>query len=259
MRALLLGGVAALLLLPVGARAQLVVDAPVQDMQGLQSLINDSTELANWVTQLKSWETELADWSRQYGQMAQQITQLVTIGNAVSHVTDIGGAVSALGLVGIQNPLPVNPWAVQSLLAGTNTGLAGIGGTIGGLVNRSWDANHFYTPVDGSLASQLLIERANGQAGYQGVAGGLYQAISDRMPLLRDLHDRLVSSTDVKESADLQARYTIELNYVQAQATQFNAVKAMAEAQQHAWDTRRDEQLSKSLADMIGAADAHGY
>ena len=178
------------------ARAQVEVDAPVLNLQGI-------AQLANWGTQLENWTKELSAWGQQYQQMATQIQQMTSIYNSLSHVTDLGSAVGALGVLGINNPLPVNPWAVQSLLSGNNAGLSGIGASISGLANRSWGANHYYTPTDGSLASQLLVERANGQAGYQGIAGGLYESIAQRMPLLKDLHDRLLTSADVKETADL--------------------------------------------------------
>ena len=96
--------------------------------------------------------------------LQQQVQQVMSIYNAVSHVTDLGSAVSALGLLGIQNPLPVNPYAVQSLLNGTGS-VEGMAGSIGSLFNSNWETSHVYTPTGTSYEASLMERGATSIAG----------------------------------------------------------------------------------------------
>jgi hypothetical protein len=169
------------------------------------------------------------------------------------------GLETALGDLGLTNVLPVEPMAVQQLISGNNTSFAGIGAAISGLVNQSWTQNHVYTPTTGYFGDQQLIDKANGLAGTQGLTQQLYQSISDRLPLLAQLHDEIIASPDIKNTADLQARFAVESSYVQGQIAQFNAISQMATTQQAVWQQQADEQDSKNIAEFIAQGAARGY
>jgi hypothetical protein len=101
--------------------------------------------------------------------LQQQVQQVMTLYNAVAHVTDLGSAVGVLGLLGIQNPLPVNPYTVQSLLSGRGS-IAGMSGTISGLFNTNFVASHVYTPTGDAYEAELMRRNATSIAGVQGLS-----------------------------------------------------------------------------------------
>jgi type IV secretion system protein VirB5 len=185
--------------------------------------------------------------------LQQQVQQVMSIYNAVSHVTDLGSAVSALGMLGIQNPLPVNPYAVQSLLNGRGS-VEGMAGSIGSLFNSNWETAHVYTPTGTSYEASLVQRGATSIAGIQGLSGQLYQSMAQRLPLLQALQDRLNSAKDPKDVMDLQARLAAEQSYIQAQGVQAQTLGMMQVAAYQERQQERDEQRQKDI-DAVLAAD----
>lgn len=185
--------------------------------------------------------------------LQQQLQQVMTIYNAISHVTDLGTAVSALGMLGIQNPLPVNPYSVQSLLSGRG-GVTGMSGSIGTLFNSNWAADHVYTPTGSSFEASLIQRGATGIAGIQGLSGQLYQSMAQRLPLLQELQDRLAVARDPKDVMDLQARLAAEQSYIQAQGVQAQTLAMMQVAAYQDQQQERDEQRQANI-DAVLAAD----
>jgi type IV secretion system protein VirB5 len=185
--------------------------------------------------------------------LQQQVQQIMSIYNAVSHITDLGSAVSALGLLGIQNPLPVNPYAVQSLLSGHGS-VEGMTGSIGSLFNSNWETSHIYTPNGTSFEASLIQQSATSIAGIQSLSGQLYQSMAQRLPLLQALQNRLTDAKDPKDVMDLQARLAAEQSYIQAQSVQAQTLAMMQVAAEQARQQARDEQRQKEI-DAVLAAD----
>ena len=75
---------------------------------------------------------QVTQLTQQLAVMQQQYQQLVMTYQALTRVTDLGSAVSALNMMGIRNPLPINPYAAQSLLNGTG-GASGMLNSLSGL------------------------------------------------------------------------------------------------------------------------------
>src|SRR5262245_62658579 len=109
---------------------------------------------------------------------------------AISGVRDLGSALSAAGMLGLTDRLPVNPYAVQSLLNGTG-GVSGMAGSIGSLFNSNYAGNHVYDATGPGFPADQMQRRATGIAGIQGLAGDLYQGMAERLPLLQQLQARL--------------------------------------------------------------------
>lgn len=204
---------------------------------------------------------QLLDQVRTAGQQLQQLQQqyqvLMTTYQAFSHVTDLGSAVGALGLLGVQNPLPVNPYAVQGLINGTG-GISSAMGSLGGLVQGNYGANHVYAPTDGSWLSQRLNANGNSIAGAQGIAQQLYQSVAQRMPLIAELQQRISTAQDPKDIMDLQARLATEQSYVQGQQMQAQAVTLWYQAQVDSNRQQQDEKLQKDIDDVLQQATANG-
>lgn len=232
MRRGLLIGICVLLVPLVPARA----DVPVIDGMSIAQLVKQVQQAAQQIQLLQ-----------------QQVQQVMSIYNAVSHVTDLGSAVSALGLLGIQNPLPVNPYAVQSLLNGTGS-VEGMAGSIGSLFNSNWETSHVYMPTGTSYETSLMERGATSIAGIQGLSGQLYQSMAQRLPLLQELQDRLTGAKDPKDVMDLQARLAAEQSYIQAQGVQAQTLAMMQVASYQERQQERDEQRQKDI-DAVLAAD----
>ena len=231
MRRRLLIGMCVLLMPLVPARA----DVPVIDGASIAQLVKQVQQAAQQIQLLQ-----------------QQVQQVMSIYNAVSHVTDLGSAVSALGLLGIQNPLPVNPYAVQSLLNGTGS-VEGMAGSIGSLFNSNWETSHVYTPTGSSYEASLMERGATSIAGIQGLSGQLYQSMAQRLPLLQELQDRLNGAKDPKDVMDLQARLAAEQSYIQAQGVQAQTLAMMQVASYQERQQERDEQRQKDIDAVLAA------
>lgn len=196
--------------------------------------------------------TQVQQGAQQIQQLTAQLQQLQATYQAFAHVTDLGSAVSALQMAGIQNPLPVNPGAVQSLLSG-NAGAAGGLGTLGGLFSSTYSANHVYSPTDGSWQSQQMIANGNSIAGAEALSQQLYQGVSQQIPLMQQLLDRLNSATDPKDVMDLQARIQGEAAFVQSQQVQAQALTTWYSAQVQSEHQQQDEKRMQDIDALIAA------
>lgn len=229
-RLLLIGACALIPLMP--ARA----DVPVIDGASLAQLLKEVQQAAQEIQLLQ-----------------QQAQQLMTIYTAISHVTDLSTAVSALDMLGIQNPLPVNPSAVQTLLSGSG-GITGMSGSISTLFNSNWTAQHIYTPSGPSLEQTLIQHGATSIAGIQALSGQLYQSMAQRLPLLQQLQDRLGTAQDPKDVMDLQTRLAAEQSYIQAQGVQAQTLAMMQAAAYQERQQQEDEQRQANI-DAVLAED----
>ena len=75
---------------------------------------------------------QLAEYANQLRELQALYGQANATYQAFTNIRDLGSAVGALQMVGISNPLPVNPYAVQSLMNGSG-GTQGMIGQIGNL------------------------------------------------------------------------------------------------------------------------------
>lgn len=225
------------------ARAQLSVTDP-------GSYIIQNLGIANQVK-------ELASWAKQLAQMEAQYQQLVMTYEALAHVTDLGSAVGALGMLGIRNPLPLNPYAVQGLLNGTG-GVGGMSANIGGLYTGTLSGNQVYQVKTDTWIGQELNRNGSGIAGGQSLAMELYRAAADRMTHLDNLRGQIADASDpsVRESliAQIGAEQTAISNQ-QVQATVLgNYMQSQFASQQQRVQERRQQEIDQVLAD----ARAHG-
>lgn len=222
-----------------------VIVAPIVQPARAQIPVTDAGAITQLVNQVRQGVQEV-----QY--LQQQVQQVMAVYNAIAHVTDLGSAVGALGMLGIQNPLPVNPYALQSLLSGRGS-IAGMSGTIGGLFNTNFTANHVYTPTGDSYETTLLQRRATSIAGMQGLSGQLYQSMAQRLPLLAELQDRLTTATDPKDVQDLTARLTAEQSYIQSQQAQAQTLAIMQVAALQDLQQEREEQRQRDIDAVMDA------
>jgi Type IV secretion system proteins len=77
--------------------------------------------------------------------------------------------------------------------------------------------------------------------------------------VLQALHDQIMASDNIKDTADLQARYQTEQAYVQDQVAQFQAVQQMYQIQKAVWQQQADEHDAQEVSGIIAEATALGY
>ena len=175
------------------------------------------------------------------------------------HNPNLGSVMGLLNALGLQNDLPLNPFAVQSLLSGYG-GMGGLNGvlgqlsSLGNLVNGSFNTDHLFDCTDNSFACQQAKARAAANAGYKGIASQLYTDLANHMTSLTGLRTTLLGASDPKTVADATAQIALEHTWVSNTAAQLQAVTAIAQAQQRVNEQQADEKLSADFAAFIQAA-----
>lgn len=201
---------------------------------------------------------ELASWARQVQQMQQQYAQLQSTYYAMAHVTNLGSAVGALGVAGIRNPLPINPYAVQGLLNGTG-GVGGMSGNIGGLFAGTTAANRVYTPSDDTWMGQELNRNGGGIAGAQALALELYRGAADRMTHLDDLRNQISTASDPATREAITAQITAEGSAIQNQTLQAQVLGNYMQASLANQTQRVQERRQQEITDVLADAKARGF
>jgi type IV secretion system protein VirB5 len=200
----------------------------------------------------------LVQWGKQLGDMERQYQQLQSTYYALAHVTDLGGAVSALGLLGIRNPLPVNPTAVQQLMNGTG-GLGGMSSSIGNLLVGVSNENRVFSPTGTGWMAQEINRNGGSIAGAQALALQLYQASADRMSSLDSLRARISSASDPSTREALIAQLTAEGNAIQNQQAQAQILGNYMQATLANQQQRVTERRQQEIADVLAEAKANGW
>jgi conjugal transfer/entry exclusion protein len=211
---------------------------------------------SNLVQQIKGYLQDLKSYATQLQQLQQEVQQvqwLISTYQSFVHDPSLGGAMALLNQVGIDNPLPVNPYAIQTLL----NGQGGISGALGGLStlsNSSFSTNHVYSPSDGSWASQQLNANGNGIAGAQGTALQIFQQVSTHYPVIQALRARLLAATTPKDVADAQAQIGAEQAWEQNATAQLQSVALLNAAQEQSNQQRQNEKLDQDIDAVLQAA-----
>lgn len=240
-RRLALASSVALLALPWPARSS---GLPVIDTASIGNQIAEHAET-------------LARWGSQLSAMEAQLQRLMATYQAITGVRDMGSAMAALNMVGIQNPMPINPYAVQNLISGTG-GISGMSSALSGLYTGNASANHVYTPSGGDWRAQDLMTNANSLAGIQALAQHSYQASADRLTQLAVLRARAQVASDPAEVSQLQAQTAIVQSDIASQQQQLQAVAVMAQTQQQVRAQRTDEQDRRCVEALIAFYNGSG-
>jgi len=191
----------------------------------------------------------IARWSVQLQGMEAQLQQLMAAYRAVTGVRDMGSAMSALNLLGVQNPLPLDPYAIQNIISGSP---AGIPAALSGLYTGNRSANRIYTPPDGDWQAQQMNTSANSLAGIQALAQRSYQAAADRLTLLCNLRARAATASDPAEVAQLHAQTAMVQADIASQQAQLQTIAVMAQTQDRV-RTQRDDEHERQCMDKLVA------
>lgn len=245
MKRLLLAGVSALAL-------SLVVPIGPAEAQGLPVYDN-----ANLLDRAMQHVETLAKWGQQADHMMQQIRRAEAAYNAATGVRDLGTAVQAMGVLGIRNPLPVNPYAVQGLLQGTG-GVGGMSSNLGNLFTGSLGQNRVYETQGESWIEREINRNGSGLAGAQALSLQLYQSAAERMGLLDALRGRIDTADDPATRDSLIAQFAAENGAIQNQALQAAALGNFMQAQIALQPQRIQERRAQEVNEIMADARARG-
>lgn len=191
----------------------------------------------------------IAKWGYQAQQMEYQLQRLMATYQALTGVRDLGSAMSALSLAGVQNPLPVNPWAVQNLISGAG-GVQGVPGALAGLYNGNASANHVYASEAGDWQAQQMAQNANSLAGIQSISQRSYQAASERLQMLSGLRARMATASDPAEVSQLRASTAVVQADIASLTQQQASIAQMAQTQS-AVRVQRDDEHERQCLDKL--------
>lgn len=190
-RRLLLAGVCA-------AAALVLAPRPAGAVLG----VGDTTWCLNCTTEYTEIAREVARAAqvvKQIDEARAMVARADQIYRAATGVRDLGSAMYALNLAGIQNPLPVDAYAVQNMIAGRG----GAAGTLSGLYNTLMGLNRVADPADGTFRGQEMAANAGSIAGMQALAQQTYQSNTERLQRLAGIRERMAAASDPAEVAQL--------------------------------------------------------
>jgi hypothetical protein len=200
----------------------------------------------------------LAEWARQIQVAQNQYQEAVRMYNAVTGIRDIGTAASALNVLGIQNPLPVNPYAAQNILNGTG-GTQGMLGNLRGLFTGASSANMVYQPSLRTWIGQQVNQYAQSIAGNQAMSLQVYQSASDRAPIIADLRRRIATAPDPATRERLTAELAAVQADIQNQAVQQQAITSYGIQTVALREQRREERIHQQIDAQIQEGRARGW
>jgi hypothetical protein len=170
-----------------------------------------------------------------------QLQQATYLYNSVTGIRDLGSAVGALSGVGIQNPLPVDPYAVQNLISG-NGGASGVLASLGQVYTGNLSANRLYIPNASDYQSQRMAQNASGIAGIQTLLQQSYQSAAQRIQQLMGLQTTAsATASDPKAVLDAQMHTQFSMAATMAQQLQVSNIGTATLLQERAADERAAE------------------
>lgn len=218
---------------------------------------SEPSALARWGQQLRDNTVGLRQGLQTVQNGVQQVQQLQATYHAVTGITDFGSAVGALGYIGIQNPLPISPWAAQGLISGQG-GATGMLSNLSGLYTGTHATSQVYRVPGESWIGREVNNNSAGLAGAQAASMQLYQSAAQRVPLLNQLQARINTAETQKEREALIARLSAEQAYIQNANVQASTLANMAQAQAGMREQRREERIHQSIDEFLAEGRSRG-
>lgn len=218
----------------------------------------DPTEVGQTINVLRQAIQSYGTQVQQLQQAAEQVEWLGQTFNSLVAHPNLGAVMGLMNQLGIQDPLPINPLAVQGLINGGG-GINGALGALSTLSTGAFNTNHVYTPTDGTWNSQQMNANANGIAGAQGIAQQVYGEMAQHFAVLTGLRQDLLAATTPAEREHVMGQIQAEQAWTQNAQGQLQAANIMLVSAQASRAQQDDEQLTKGFDNEINQAKALGY
>lgn len=237
MRNVLLATVAVTaLIVPHRAHAMVVFD-PVQAEQGVQELINQAKEWAHYVKEAGQWVEVLGWYKRQWD-------TAVSTWNAVSHITDLRSAASAVG--GLTRNYMPDANAIPQLMSDVNS-LWGSAGSYNAydLYYQSRVLNKW-----GDRWSDEMDRKMTVTSNAKAMAEASSLSAENHLLNLDVLRARLESAVDITEVTAVNGLIALEQQNLQAHQAQAQNVALLLAADDRV-TRQREEQIQRESADLL--------
>lgn len=221
-------------------------------------------DISNVVAQAKNLLQEVQTYAVQLQQLQTQVQSYmhwVYLGQQLVHDPSLGTFMQLANRLGLNTSVPLNPYAVQGLIAGAG-GMRGLNGimnkipALGGLVNTSFANNQLYNCQTGDPGCQLSQVSAASRAASNGLASKMLADISSHMGNLQSLRDRAATASDPKTVQDLTLAANIEQNWLQGASGQLHAIGIMQASQEQSFGQAATQKYQLDGAGFVAAAKA---
>lgn len=196
--------------------------------------------------------------AKMIGQGVEQIQIARNTFEAFTNVHDLGSAVHAFGLIGIHNPLPVNPYALQNLLNGTG-GAQGMISNMSGLYTGATTANmRFQVPVT-HWVGEFLTEQVKAISGGQAASLQLHHSAAQRATHIQALQAQIAANAgNPAAQASLQNQLAAYQAQTQNQAVQSTALANFSALRREAAELIQTQRIQQNIEDLLQAGRARG-
>lgn len=223
------------------SRAQIAV----QDQANLVQQAKDYLQI------LKSYALQAQQYAAQAAQLQAEITQL----ESFIQNPNLGAAMGLMQAAGLTSAIPINPYAVQSIVNGSG-GVQGTFGALSGLMTGSLGTNNVYTCNDPSWACTQARAAAAGNAGQQGLAMNSIATLAAHLPVIQGLRDDLATAQDPAKREHITAELQAETAWGIQENDRLMATNIMLTSEQNVRDQQAREKLTKDLDTSIARYDA---
>lgn len=205
-----------------------------------------------WGEEVVHQGKELAAYGKQLAEAQRIYFQAKSAYDAITGVRDLGSAVYAMSVLGISNPLPVNPYALQGLMNGSG-GANGMLYSVGSLYNGNQNSLAIYDCTSGTVVCDLqgLYRRAS--AGTQAASMQLFQSSGQRQEQIALLQTQIAASTDPATTASLTAQLTAANAQSNAQMVQAQAIQTYSQQENVMREARMNEELQRQIENQLTA------
>ena len=249
MKSVLLAGVAALAfaLPPREVRAQFCANCT-----------QEVTEVIREGKRALEVAKQIGQGAQMIGQGVQQIQIARNTFDAFTNIHDLGSAVGAFGLLGIHNPLPINPYALQRLLDGTG-GAEGMISSMSGLYTGATTTNQrFRVPVT-HWVGEFLTEQVKAVSGGQAASLQLHQSAAQRAAHIQSLQAQIAANAgNPAAQASLQNQLAAYQAQTQNQNVQSTALANFTALRREAADLIQAQRIQQNIEDLLQAGRARG-
>jgi type IV secretion system protein VirB5 len=201
------------------------------------------------VVDLRAIVQDAQEFSQQIGQLEKQYTEMVGIYTNLLRQLDPNSI--AQQLMGAANPMP-QVGQVTSMITGS-----GNFGSLTGLANQFLNSDTYYKPQsagNNDFIAGLLNRNVNTLAGLQSMAQQSLTSLQTHMAVIQQIQQELSAATTQADVAGLQGRLQAEQANLQAQQVQAQSIAALAQAQNLAYDSMREQKQRQDADELLNKA-----
>jgi type IV secretion system protein VirB5 len=223
-----------------GVLLSAVVMLAAESAAGQGIPVNDQAAIAK---QIES----IAQLKSQFDALNAQIEQAKQLHGSLNKLTDMADVANVLNDPAIRKALPSDFAAIEGLLKGNGTGV------FGGSASRFLEGNSTYRTDADDFYAQELSRIQNKNAGQMSLGEQIYDAATKRIDGIDQLREKISTSGDAKDVADLQARLQAEQAFLQTDVLRIEGLRMVQQAQTQVDEQRKAEDWRQRMDAMKAA------